>query len=500
MSSGNGVRLGSQTPRIEHVPTYVTTAGDEAIELAAMAGLVLDPFQCRVERGALGQDATGHWTASEVGLVMARQNGKGSIVEAAALHALYLRRSKIVYTAHLMATSRKIRERIQYLIEGVPDLDKEVKQIRVANEEQSIALKPPPVVITDSGPATRAEAARMDFVARTGASARGWAGYDLIFFDEAFALTAAMVGALMPIMFARANWQLWYVSMAGMVNSDALRAVRQRGLNGDDDLAYFEWSVDEEIYRANPEKVARDPAALAQSNPALGGRITLPTLLRAQRSMDPIEFAREVLCVWDDPGGEALITAGQWTRLIDPFSTISSGVVFAFDVAPGLTSGAIGVSGYRQDGIPHVEITSRDGVLDHRPGVEWMVARIVELEAEHQPVAWIMDGSGPARALLTDLQAAGIEPVRLLGKELAQASGAFLAAATAPTGDRLRHLGQEVTADAIRAARKRDVVDDWVFSRKTSLSDITPLMVIAEALHGLAVHDVAIYDILESIR
>jgi len=500
MNSGNDVLLGSQIPRIEHVPNYVTSAGEDAIALAAMAGLVLDPWQRRVLTGALGQDVAEQWSASEVGLVVGRQNGKGSCVESAALHAMYLRRSKIVYTAHLMATSRKIRERIQYLIEGVPDLDNEVKQIRVANEEQSITLKPPPVIITDSGPTTRSEAARMDFVARTGASARGWAGYDLIFFDEAFALTAAMVGALMPIMFARSNWQLWYVSMAGMVNSDALRAVRQRGINKDDDLAYFEWSTDEDGYRANPEAVATDPVALAQSNPALGRRITLSTLLRAQRSMDPVEFAREVLCVWDDPGGEALVTAGQWARLIDQFSEITSGVVFAFDVAPGLTSGAIGVAGYRQDGIPHVEITSRDGVLDHRPGVEWMVPRIIELENEHHPVAWVMDGSGPARALLTDLQAAGFEPMRLLGKELAQASGAFLAAATAPAGDRLRHLGQQVTADAIRAARKRDVVDDWVFSRKTSLSDITALMAMAEALHGLAVHDVAIYDILESIR
>lgn len=67
---------GSQIPRIESVPPYVTTAAPEAIELARMTGMVPDDWQCRVLDGALGMDARGYWTAPEVGLVVARQNGK----------------------------------------------------------------------------------------------------------------------------------------------------------------------------------------------------------------------------------------------------------------------------------------------------------------------------------------------------------------------------------------------------------------------------------------
>jgi hypothetical protein len=495
---------GSQTPRIESVPTYTTTAGPEAVELAHMARMMPDAWQRRVLDGALGQDAQNNWTAPEVGLVVGRQNGKGGIIEVTTLNGLYLRNFKMVYTAHLMATSRKIRERIQWLIESVPDFDSQVKQIRTANEEQSITLKPLPTLI--SGSDTRfvrsaSDPARIDFVARTGAAARGWAGYDVIFFDEAFALSVEMVGAMMPIMFARPNWQIWYVSMAGMANSSALRQVRIRGINGDPELAYYEWSVDE-AYHDAPEYVRNMPVAWAQSNPALGDRITIKTIQRALRSMDPGEFGREVLCAWDDPGGMAVINLSQWMMLVDLASQISGGMVFALDVAEGMTSGAIGVAGYRPDRIPHVEITSKDGVLDHRMGVEWMVPRAKELNDKWHPgIPWMVDTSGPAGALVPDLEAAGIEVTSITGNSLAAACGGLLKAVQAPLRDGLRHLGQEVMTAAILAARKRNVGDGgWAFGRLASAADITPLTTLTLALHGLMVYGSADYDILESVR
>lgn len=426
------------------------------------------------------------------------------IAEIVCLHAIYMRHVKVVYTAHLMATSRRLRERIQLLIEANPDFDREVKQIRTSNEEQSIILKPPKDLVMGAGARfvrSTPEPPRMDFVARSSSSARGWTDYDLLIFDEAFALDISHIGALMPIMFARSHWQIWYLSMAGMVKSAALRQVRQRGIEGDEGLAYLEWSVDEERYRADPDAVACDPAAHAQSNPALGRRVKHLTIIRAQRSMDPKEFAREVLGVWDDEHGEPLIDVDRLRALSEPMPALATVTVMAFDCSPGLTSGAIAVAGYRADGIPHVEITgSRDGVLDHRNGVDWMVGRIQELDAECGPVGWVMDGTSASKALLTELARAGIEPVRLLGKDLAQALGVLLKATADPEGNKLRVSPQQDVFDAVRVARKRDVVDDWVLSRKTSQADITCVTSLAMALHGLAVHGVALYDVLESIH
>lgn len=175
-------------------------------------------------------------------------------------------------------------------------------------------------------------------------------------------------------------------------------------------------------------------------------------------------------------------------------------MVFALDVSPGLESGAIGVAGYRDDGLVHIEITGRDS-LDHRPGTDWIVPRVVELNNQWEPAAWVLDPSGPAGALLTDLVEAGIEVEAVNVREVAQASGALLKAASSPPEtSQLRHVGQIDLDEAVRAAKKRDVGDGgWAFGRRATETDISPLVAVTLALHGLAVHGPARYDVLQSI-
>jgi hypothetical protein len=67
---------GARTPRLSLVPEFDSSAGVEAIELAARAGLVLDPWERDVLTAALGE-VDGRWAAFRVGLVVPRQNGKG---------------------------------------------------------------------------------------------------------------------------------------------------------------------------------------------------------------------------------------------------------------------------------------------------------------------------------------------------------------------------------------------------------------------------------------
>src|SRR4051812_49912064 len=81
---------GVQRPRVSNVPVYATSAGQEAADLAASAGLVLDPCQRLVLDGALGERPDGRWSAFEVGLLVSRQNGKGSILEARGLAGAFL--------------------------------------------------------------------------------------------------------------------------------------------------------------------------------------------------------------------------------------------------------------------------------------------------------------------------------------------------------------------------------------------------------------------------
>jgi hypothetical protein len=81
--------LGAQRPRILHVPEFVASTGGEAVELAAMAGLAMDPWQEFVLGNALGEKADHRWAAFEVGVEVPRQNGKGGILEARGWRACF---------------------------------------------------------------------------------------------------------------------------------------------------------------------------------------------------------------------------------------------------------------------------------------------------------------------------------------------------------------------------------------------------------------------------
>jgi hypothetical protein len=50
---------GEQRPRVSHVPEYVSSAGEEAIELAAAARLHLDDWEQFVLVGGLGEREVG---------------------------------------------------------------------------------------------------------------------------------------------------------------------------------------------------------------------------------------------------------------------------------------------------------------------------------------------------------------------------------------------------------------------------------------------------------
>ncbi|TDD80915.1 hypothetical protein [Actinomadura rubrisoli] len=76
---------GVAEPRICTVPKFATSAGQECIDLAAKAGLCLDPWQRWVLDRALDEQGDGRWAAFEVGLLVPRQNGKSAIFEARVL-------------------------------------------------------------------------------------------------------------------------------------------------------------------------------------------------------------------------------------------------------------------------------------------------------------------------------------------------------------------------------------------------------------------------------
>ena len=82
--------IGNQRPRLESIPPYVSSKAEDTIALAHEAGLDLDDWQRYCLTGAMGIQPNGKWSAFEVKILVSRQNGKGSILEARELGGLYL--------------------------------------------------------------------------------------------------------------------------------------------------------------------------------------------------------------------------------------------------------------------------------------------------------------------------------------------------------------------------------------------------------------------------
>lgn len=445
--------LGVQTPRLLVRPSDVlSSSGAEAVELAASAGLHLDPWQCLTLDESLGERADGKWAAFEVGLVCQRQNGKGGILEARELAGLFLfDEGLILHSAHEFKTAAEAFLRIKALIDNTDDLRRKVARIRTSHGDEGIELL--------SGQ-------RLRFVARSRGSGRGFSG-DCVILDEAYNLGPEAMGALLPTLSARPNPQVWYTSSAPMASSVQLHAVRQRALSGGSArLCYLEWSIDPDADAPD------DPASWAKANPALGIRIDVDFVRAEFEAMPRSEFLRERLGVPDMPRGSsvALIGPETWDTLADPASEWTGTPVGVVDVSPdGHASMALG--GMRSDGLRHIEL------VDNRAGTAWIAERRAELSARYGIVRWLRDPAGPA------VELAG-EWVDVKTREFTEACAGFLRDVLDGHGFRWRcpaDLEQALQVARENATQGMRGDGAWVWSRRRSGADISPIVALTLA-------------------
>ncbi len=465
----SGWPLGVRRPRTLWIPDYVSTAGVEAIELAAMAGLDADDWQQAIVMNMLGERADGRWAAFEVGLELARQNGKGGVYEIRELAGLFLLGERLlIHSAHEYKTAEQALDRMEALLEGCPDLSRRVRTVKRSHGQEGIYLK--------SGQALR-------YFTRTASGGRGFS-CDFLGLDEAMKIKHSMHAAMFPTMAARPNAQILYAGSAvdqeTMDDGIVFARLRERGIaseaeadpaEGDQRLMYVGYGAPFD----NPSEVtaedALDPENWAAANPALDIRITREYVAIEQRALSARGFAVERLGVGDWPSTDEeavrIISAEAWAERRDARSTITGSMRFAFDVTPDRSMSSIGVGGLREDGGVHLE------VIDRRPGTGWVAQRLADLTLEHETGAAICDGAGPAGSLIPDVEALNIEVHAVTAGEHAQACGMFVDGVAQQT---LWHLGSPALASAIAGAGTRPLGDSWAWSRKSSDVDISPLV------------------------
>lgn len=299
---------------------------------------------------------------------------------------------------------------------------------------------------------------------------------DVVMVDECWAFDPVtgddLDQAIVPTQATRKGAQVWKLSTAGDLNStwwreicDQARADAVEGRSSG--VAFFEWACPDHL---DPV----DPASWPVYHPAYGRTIDDEAMMAALDQLGAEGFRRAYGNKWVTTG-RPVIDAATWQACAQPRSTFQGLTCFAIDVTLERSAGSIAVAGWRVDRNRHLE------VIEHRPGVDWIVARAAELNRRWNPIAVLVDPASPAGSLLVDLDAAGVPTVTVNAQQYAQACGQIFDAITA---NKVRHLDQPILNQAVAAARKRILGDAWAWARKSG-GDISPLVAVTLSHWGL---------------
>lgn len=442
------------------VPPYARTDGDLAEDVGRWIGLEPDPNQRAILDAALAEDDRGMPACFEVAVVAPRQNLKSAALHELACTWLFvLGVELVIWTAHLADTAEKAHEWLKRQIAKNPDLRAQCKwPPPSSNQDRAIELK---------------TGERIEFHTRSGGRARGLTGGKVIL-DEALFLEAADIGAVVPVMATQADAQVVYASSSGLLRSEVLRGIRERGrAGGEPRLAYFEWSAPRLDCEAgdrcthavgSPGCRLDDRELWRVANPAIGaGRIRESTIADFRRAMPPAEFAREFLGWWDDPPNQGgAFDPEVWAALADADAPRAGKPAFGVAVASDRSWAAVAVAWRRPDGDLQVMLA------DYRPTTTWVPGRVAELRAK-----WKGRVVAPEDAV--DLVG---DAERVPSGEQRRAELALDDALTART---VRHGNQPALNTAVRAARWRKKGDSQVLDRSGSI-DVAPVQAAALAM------------------
>ncbi len=292
--------IGSPKPRIAPpVPARSDVAGLR--DTAAGMDVTLMPWQETAARYLTATGPDGLLLYREVCIVVARQNGKTTLMEPYIIRAL--RAGKRVM--HI-AQTRELPRRMFGVIAEALEPDLFLKRRGKGGKLQTVW----PRYGAGQEEITLANGGSYRIAAASRGSARGQTN-DIVLIDELREMESEEVlSAAEPTLMMSPDPQTIYLSNAGTEQSVVLNAVRDRA-GKDPALAYLEWS-------AAPERDDNDPVGWAEANPALGHQPQVQRNLEAAYRKHSLGnsiaiFETENLCRWADTMRESLVRPGYWS-------------------------------------------------------------------------------------------------------------------------------------------------------------------------------------------
>jgi phage terminase large subunit-like protein len=447
-------RTRATAPTFCRVPDGNEATGRDCVDLAAGYGVPLDDWQVDIVRGILRESA-GTWSASQAGVVVARQSGKGQILLALELFGLFELGEQILHTAHAVKTSSDAFRRLWSVIQSDQDLAG-----RVARHSQMIGAE---YVELDTG-------ARIAFTTRSASAGRGLT-IDRLIVDEAEDLPAAEVGALQPTVYSRPRAQSLFLGTAPgpMHDSEAFSTMRKSARDGlNSRLAWWEWCAEwgDDI---------DDQAVWIRTNPAVAtGRVALQAIVDDRAVLPPDTFRAERLSMWvPHAAGDQVFDPAGWEALLDPGSVPVTDVAIGVDAGPSRDTATVCLAGRRADGRLHAEWYTT------APGVTWLPG-------------WVAAHIGPRvravvvdeRGALAELDWAGarVRPTMIGHREVAIAAGQFV---DAVADDTLAHRGQVELSRGVLSAKQRPMLGGQAFGWDRKAPGSSVLVAVSLAVWGV---------------
>lgn len=474
--------IGCQTPTHQHVPAGDAEFASKACEFVRWAGLNLYPWQEELLRDSLLQTDEGMWASREVVVSLARQNGKGEVLVALELVAIYLcGAERIMHSAHFLDTAMDARDRLWDVIEANPALMEWW-------EDEHPGVSPRPVMGNGKDAIKFPNKAKIYYRTRTKKTGRGLS-FDWLIFDECFDLPNEVYAAMNNTTKARPNAQKVFISSPVNTREHFHGAIfsakRWAASDGSDGMLFKEWCrepdddpFDEETWaKANPSLVneprpgvqldeVRSEAASARTSEALLDPFLVETLGQGEwvpRDGDEVSDFVPIVDLSDWSGASELMPASLGDSCV------------AVDVTPD--GEAVGVVSAAQWGDRLFLSLAPYEEFDRSVVVE-KVGSTVEL---NDPVAVVLDPSGQCSTMVEPLRGVGVEPELLSGGQVSKAYELFL---RLWAEKRIVHDGAQRWLDALGVAQERSKNGRYRSLDRYS-GDVTVLVAATLAVWGL---------------
>jgi hypothetical protein len=393
---------------------------------------------------ARGKDG---WLYREVGIVVARQNGKTELLVPRFLQDLRAGK-RILHTAQNRTLPREVFVRVASLI----DDDEVIRNgVRLGNGQEKVTM-------------------RNGGVYRIVAPQRGARGLsaDTVVFDELREFEDFdIVGAAGPTLAASSDPQMIYLSNAGYDSSVVLNDLRRRGeTGGGDGLAYLEWS-------ASPERDIGDRAGWAEANPALGTTISWDFLESEFRTKPPAIFETEHLCRWVASMNPTLVSPAAWASCRSTIEGEPTRPAVGFNMDPSGKRASAAMAWAMTDG--RVALVELEEATGDPIAVERLGQRIKDLALQYR-------ARQIAYASWTDKDLARYVPRAnpLDGKEFANASENF--ARLVAQGRIAWEAADHITDDLTWTARKPHDSGAWTAHPVNAERSITAVLAAIRAV------------------